>query len=66
MRRTMRRRLLFLLTFANVLSACGRGEKAQQELARQGIEYSETKFIESAREGNADAVKLLGATAKTR
>ena len=46
MRRTMQRRLLLLLIFAIALSACGRGEKAQQELASQGIEYNETKFIE--------------------
>ena len=30
MRRTMQRRLIFLLTFAIALSACGRGEKARQ------------------------------------
>src|SRR5918993_903032 len=55
----MRRRLILLLTFAIALSACGKSEKAQQELARLGIDYTETSFIENARDGNADAVKLF-------
>jgi len=59
MRRTMRRRLLFLLTFAIVLSACSKREAAQQELARQGISFNERDFIENARGGNAGAVKLF-------
>lgn len=58
MRRTMRRGLL-LLTFVIALSACSKQEEAQAELARQGIDYNETKFIESARDGNAEAVKLF-------
>src|SRR6185503_14640879 len=62
MRRTMQRRLVFLLTFAIALSACGRAEKAQQELAGQGIDYNETKFLEAARDGNADVKTREGQT----
>ena len=53
------RRLLLLLTIAITLAGCGNSDKARQELAQLNLEYSESTFIESARDGNADAVKLF-------
>jgi len=55
----MRRPLLILLTLIGVLTGCGKSEKALQELARSNVEYTETNFIDSARNGNSDAVKLF-------
>lgn len=55
----MQRRVILLLTFALALSACGRSEKAQQELARRGINFNEMDFLENACSGNAGTVKLF-------
>lgn len=55
----MQRRLILLLTIAIAVTACSKNDKALQELAQLGIDYTETSFIENARNGNADAVKLF-------
>ena len=38
----MKRRLLLLLTFVVALSACGKSEKARQQLARLNVDYTES------------------------
>ena len=55
----MRRPLLILLTLLGVFTACGRSEKALQELGRMNVEYTETNFLANARDGNTVAVKLF-------
>ena len=55
----MRRPLLILLALIGLLTACGKNEKALQDLARMNVEYTDLNFVESARNGNADAVKLF-------
>ena len=53
------RRPLLLLFIALALTACGRSDKARQELAQMNIEYAESSFIDQSRDGNAAAVKLF-------
>src|ERR1700752_2118451 len=53
----MNRRQLLLLTFVIVLAGCGRANQARQELVRLNVDYTESSFIENARQGNADVVK---------
>lgn len=55
----MNRRRLLLIIFVIALSGCGKGQKAREELARLNVEYTESSFIENARDGNTDAVKLF-------
>lgn len=55
----MRGRLILLLIITTALTGCGKSEKAIQELARLNVDYSESSFIESSRQGNAEAVKLF-------
>ena len=43
-----------------LLSACSsRQDRAKRDLNKKGIEYSEQAFVERAKDGDADAVKLF-------
>src|SRR5262245_952600 len=53
----MKRLLLLSLILVILLNGCGKSEKARQGLANLNVEYSESAFIDNAREGNADVVK---------
>src|ERR1044071_4175709 len=53
----MNRFLSLLLTLLIVLAGCGKTDQARQELARLNVDYTESNFIENARDGNADVVK---------
>src|SRR5688572_30504831 len=55
----MHRSLIILLILPIAFTGCNKSEKAQQELARSNINYTESDFIENARQGNVDAVKLF-------
>src|SRR5262245_45300011 len=45
------------LMLVAVLAGCANNQKAREELTRLNVEYSDTNFIENARQGNAEVVK---------
>ena len=55
----MKLSLVLFITLVVALAGCSNADQARDELAQMNIAYTADAFIENAREGNADAVKLF-------